>query len=302
MKISKLNGTTPQIILSIKAYLKMKKIIAEVDKECAWHGCVTREDDVYRIDDIEIYPQIVTGATVDADEEKYPLWIMQHTDEQINTMRFQGHSHVNMSTSPSGTDLAFYEDLTKQVKDYYIFIIQNKKGEYNLRLVDKENNLLYEDLTYEIDYGVNGLDDWYKEASKLIENKTYKPLVPLVKASGKDTITTTATASGSTGNNTESAILDLESVELTIPELEEEEFTLMCSIEESIFDVMNFTNNAKLKRLYDKACVQHEKFLGIIEGWHSYKMEGDKNRAIIAFNKLVDISDEIEKQLEKEGF
>lgn len=268
----------------------MRKIIAEVDKECAWHGCVTREDNTYRIEDIEIYPQTVTGATVEADEVKYPLWIIQHTDEQINTMRFQGHSHVNMAVSPSGTDLAFYDDLTKQVKDYYIFIIQNKKGEYNLRLVDKENNLLYEDLTYEIDYGVNGLDAWYKEASKLIENKTYKPSVPLVKMSGAVTTTTTKTASGSTDGD------------ISIPDLEAEEIDLMYAIEESVFGIINYSSSEKIKRLYEKACKQHDKFLGIIEGWYNYKMEGDKNRAIVAFNKLVDISEEIEQQLEKEGF
>ena len=291
MRITKLSGVTPRIILSLQAYMKMKKIIDKVDKECAWHGCVTRDGNVYRIDDIEIYPQTVTGATVEADEEKYPLWILQHTDEQINTMRFQGHSHVNMAVSPSGVDLDFYDKLTEQVKDFYIFIIQNKKGEYNLRLIDKESGLLYEDLTYEIDYGIPGLEDWYTESMKQIETKTWRKSDPLVvRASGKASTSTTMMTTGDTEDS------------VSIPELEEEEMALMYSIEESVFDVINYSSSEKIKKLYDKACKQHDKFLGIIEGWYNYKMEGDKNRAIVAFNKLVDISEEIEQQLEKEGF
>lgn len=202
MRITKIDGELPQIIFSRKAYLKMEKIIDMVSKECAWHGCVTREGNTYRIEDIEIYPQTVTGATVEADEVKYPLWVIQHTDEQINSMRFQGHSHVNMGVSPSGTDLKFYDDLTKQVKDFYIFIIQNKKGEYNLRLVDKENNLLYEDLEYEIDYEVEGLDEWYAESSKLIVEE--KPVTSVWKSSSPLEVKTSKTSTQSTVTTGES--------------------------------------------------------------------------------------------------
>lgn len=160
----------PEIIFKPLAYLKMITIINETNSECAWHGFVTRDGNKYIINDIEVYPQIVSGATVDADEEKYPLWVIQHTDEQICSMRLQGHSHVNMGTSPSGTDLAFFDDLTKQVRDYYIFIIQNKKGEFNLRLVNKEQGYILEGL----DYTIEGIDDWYNQAKELLQTKTYK--------------------------------------------------------------------------------------------------------------------------------
>lgn len=191
MKISTLKET-PQIVFSLRAYFKMKTLIEKTSTECAWHGCVTREGNKYTIEDIEVYPQYVAAATVDAIDGEYTQWMLQHTDDEISTIRFQGHSHVNMSVSPSGTDISFYEELVSQVRDYYIFLIQNKKGEYYLRFVDKESGLIYEDMEYKVDYG---MDDWYEEQAVNMKKEPVK--VPLVSSKS---VTKTSGSTDMTGS------------------------------------------------------------------------------------------------------
>ena len=96
------------------AWEKMQTLIREFDKEVAWHGIAFRGDDPekdeYTISDILVYPQEVTSATVTTDQNKYQTWLMDHEDDVFNNIRMQGHSHVNMSTSPSVVDACEYGD------------------------------------------------------------------------------------------------------------------------------------------------------------------------------------------------
>jgi len=131
------------------AYLKMLTLVREFDKEVAWHGIAHRKDDeadAYVISDILVYPQEVTGSTVNTDQEEYQMWLMNQEDDVFNNIRMQGHSHVNMGTSPSTVDTSLYERILEQLDDdmFYIFLIWNKRNEKTIKIYDLAENVLFE--------------------------------------------------------------------------------------------------------------------------------------------------------------
>lgn len=161
------------------AYLKMTTLVREFDKEVGWHGIAKRGDDPekneYFIEDIIVYPQEVTGATVNTNQQEYQDWLYALEDEQFNNLRMQGHSHVNMSTSPSGVDETLYEKFLDQLddQDFYIFLIWNKRGEKTIKIYDMAKNMYFDTSSCE----VKVLDDgsgYYKfiaDAKELVKNR-----------------------------------------------------------------------------------------------------------------------------------
>lgn len=170
----------PKIIISTQAGLKMSELVTKCSKEVGWHGFVDRIDDyTFIITDIIVYPQTVTGATVTTDELEYALWLNNFKTEEINKIRFQGHSHVNMHVSPSATDTALYNNYLVNLKndDFYIFFICNKRGEINAFLYDLKTNTKYtkEDLEIVKETDMSAWYDTVKENIKEILPKQQTP-------------------------------------------------------------------------------------------------------------------------------
>lgn len=139
-----------RIIFTPTAWIKMTTLVAGIPTEVGWHGTVKREGDDFYITDILVYPQTVTSAHVDTSEEEYMEWRDNLSDEQFNTLRFHGHSHVNFSPSPSPTDLHDQEEKISQLasvsdpeRNYYIFMIINKSLEYSIMLYDNGERSVY---------------------------------------------------------------------------------------------------------------------------------------------------------------
>ena len=150
LKIPKMEAikceTKPKIIISTTAGLKMSELVRNCDGEVGWHGFVERPDEgTFIIKDIVVYPQTVTATTVDTDETEYAIWLSQISTPDLKTMRFQAHSHVNMSCTPSGRDTDLFNKYLTSLKqdDYYIFFICNKRGEINAFLYDLKTNTKY---------------------------------------------------------------------------------------------------------------------------------------------------------------
>ena len=163
------------------AWIKMVTLVSEFDKEVAWHGIAKRGDDKskneYIVSDIMVYPQEVTGATVNTDQVKYQNWLYSFDDDTFNNIRFQGHSHVNMGTTPSAVDLTHQNSILEQLNDdmFYIFIIMNKKHDKTIKIYDFAKNMLFEtdDVTIQfIDDGL-GLCEFISSAKSMITEKTY---------------------------------------------------------------------------------------------------------------------------------
>lgn len=169
------------VFFSEKAYLKMISLIRDFNDEVAWHGTAFRSGDDtkdwYYIDDILVYPQTVTGSTVNTDQEKYQTWLMSHEDDVFNNIRFQGHSHVNMGVTPSGVDTTHQEQLLEQLEDdmFYIFMIWNKRSDVYSKIYDMKKNIMFEtsDVTIKVLDGEYALDAFLKESHELVQKKVY---------------------------------------------------------------------------------------------------------------------------------
>lgn len=170
------------VYFSAEAWAKMTMLIKEFDKEVAWHGVARRTEDEsldeYVIDDIVVYPQEVTGATVEMDTEKYALWIQENIeDERFNHIYMQGHSHVNMGTSPSSVDLNHQEEILGMLgdNDFYIFMIWNKSFASTNKIYDLKKNVMFEDkdITVKIIGQNEGLDEFIKNAKDMVKSKSY---------------------------------------------------------------------------------------------------------------------------------
>lgn len=168
------------VVFTAEAYLKMFRLIQEFSDEVAWHGIAYRDlknDSVFHITDILVYPQEVTGATVTTDQVEYQNWLMSLNDDVFDNLRMQGHSHVNMGTTPSGVDTAHQEAILNQLEDsmFYIFMIWNKSLNHNIKIFDLKNNTLYEDgdVVVKIASEKEDFDEFVKEAKDLVEKKSY---------------------------------------------------------------------------------------------------------------------------------
>lgn len=160
------------------AWAKMNALISGFDSEVAWHGFSRKDGNNYFIDDIVVYPQNVSSATVTTDQEEYEKWLAELNDDEFNSLRFQGHSHVNMSTSPSGVDTSLYDRILSQLtdEDFYIFAIWNKKGEHTVYIYDMVDNIKYD--TKDIDITVETLSGFLENAQDLVKKETYTTTSP----------------------------------------------------------------------------------------------------------------------------
>ena len=107
--------------------------------------------------------------------KKYEAWKLGLTIEQELSLRFQAHSHVNMGTSPSGTDMQNQKDFMNDIinfieanpaatesertaiNPFYIFAIMNKRQEINWFLYDYATGVLFEkeDLDFSVIFKEN---------------------------------------------------------------------------------------------------------------------------------------------------
>lgn len=175
----------PTVFVLASAYIKMMSLIKGSNKELAWYGIATRVNNNYFIEDILVYPQTVTTATVDADEEKCAKWFMELPDDVINNLKFQGHSHVGMAASPSGRDTNNWLQFANLLKptEFMILCIGNNKGDFYWNIYDKAINVYFEnkDITMVIvDDKGNSIFDWAKDSidKYIIEEKPYQYTTP----------------------------------------------------------------------------------------------------------------------------
>lgn len=141
------------------AFQKMSALVAEYSSEVQWHGVVRRIDEsTFEVYDILVPPHEVTSATVDSDPIGYNCWQMSLPDDVFNALHFHGHSHVNMTVSPSAVDNQYRKDLVSLLRTpdddqnddaFYIFLIMNKQHAWSAQIFDLKYNALYdtEDIT-----------------------------------------------------------------------------------------------------------------------------------------------------------
>lgn len=157
------------------AYMKMVALIQDTEKEVAWHGVAHRMDTPghYVISDIIVYPQKVTGTSVDMDPVEYGNWKMELEDDVVDHLCMQGHSHVRMDCFPSGTDLEHQREIVDQLDGdmFYIFMIWNKYLRYTAKIYDLKINTLFEqgDVSVQMVGANQGLAEFLTEARSMVK-------------------------------------------------------------------------------------------------------------------------------------
>jgi hypothetical protein len=103
--------TAPRILISDHAYRRMCLIVETAPKEVGWLGTVERmPSGNFYIDEIFVPEQVVSGVETDPTTDgqfKVMNELAAMGEEgmaKIERLRFWGHSHVHMMTSPSSTD------------------------------------------------------------------------------------------------------------------------------------------------------------------------------------------------------
>lgn len=153
---------SPLIVYDWTLMQQVQHFVQRVDSECHWYHTVRRETDettpgklnvYYYVDHILIPKQTVSGAEVETDALSFPMLcdeIKAKFNKDVNlynpvikAMTGWCHSHVNMNTGPSGTDIATFkkmcEDGIKQTPNQpQLMMIFNKRGEAYSRIFDPE--------------------------------------------------------------------------------------------------------------------------------------------------------------------
>jgi len=168
----------PIIYYTPEAYIKMTSLVNHCTGEVAWHGIMKElPNKTYLITDILIYPQVVSGASVDTDQQEYETWLNNLPDDVFNNLRMQGHSHVNMATTPSGADWTLYTRMLEGMTriPFYFFTIVNKRGESFNMLYDFTQNVCFEtkDILMEVLMADDtGKADWVTEQMNHVKTHT----------------------------------------------------------------------------------------------------------------------------------
>lgn len=144
------NITKPTLAIPSDIYTKMFMYVDLSPVEIEWHGLVKRdkENQIYTIYDILMFPQENTSTHTDTDDEEYMKWLMgkmSESDFPMQDLRLHGHSHVNMNVFSSATDDTYQNDLIANIDDgdYYIFMILNKKREMFVLIYDFDQQILF---------------------------------------------------------------------------------------------------------------------------------------------------------------
>jgi len=172
-----------KVRISPSAWIKMQALVIGHDKEVGWFGTVEKiAVGEYRIKDILIYPQLVSSAyvedTIDESLDEMIEWKDSLSDEEYNSRRFHGHSHVNMSVSPSSTDTESWKrfatsNAAANDKRFTIAMIMNKKMEMTWWIMDAEDSIEYKNsdivIVIEVEEGLSN-SEYYEESKKLVKD------------------------------------------------------------------------------------------------------------------------------------
>ena len=153
LSIEVLEKCAPITIIEKDALAKMKVYVDECDDEIGWLGTANKEEGFFHITDVMLFEQEVHSTTTEITPEGLSEFgeklLQQENGMDIwNSMKVWGHSHVNMSVSPSGQDNNQMEVFADNGHDFSIRIIANKKGDMALDLYDYETGVIYKNIQW----------------------------------------------------------------------------------------------------------------------------------------------------------
>jgi len=187
----------PKIVISREAYAKMWLYVDIAQEEVGWMGTAEQtEDGNFYIDRVWLLKQEVTGTETEMSNEglsELATELLNSGDQGLkdwDNLRFWGHSHVRMGTSPSGTDQRTMVMLEEAQHPWFIRGILNKLGRIEFTLFLYEENLVIEDARWTV-------EKLPAKAAKPVQSASAKDEVT-PPAKTEDDTSTDATTSGGT--------------------------------------------------------------------------------------------------------
>lgn len=168
----------PLVYYHRRAWEKMWKYIDLCSQEVGWLGTVEEiEGGNYYITDVFLLEQEVSGATTDIESDAIAHLALQLEEQGIDssTLRFWGHSHVNMGVTPSGQD----ESQTQEyIEDCHYFIrgIYNKKRDMKVDVFDVDKGLVFQrcdNKVFDPEYSTEFTEQIQAEVTEKVKQKTY---------------------------------------------------------------------------------------------------------------------------------
>lgn len=172
----------PKVLLTRQAYEDMYCLVEIVQKEVGWLGSVQKIGNNFLIKEVFLFDQESHATTCEitpdglAEFASEILATRADGMEVANSLRFWGHSHVNMATSPSGQDENQMFELANSCGDYFIRGILNKAGRMEFSLVLVEVGVIIRDVEWELYEPAENsrLLKWQREVDQKVREKVYQ--------------------------------------------------------------------------------------------------------------------------------
>lgn len=152
-----IGSNIPKIIVSKLAHTKMNLYIHGVSTEIGWLGAIEKlESGDFYISDVFLLEQEVhsTNTTITEDGQSNFIMELIQNDKKhlLDKIKFWGHSHVNMSVSPSAQDDDTLEQLKPDVDpDFFLRGIFNKRGEAKYTLYYYTHGIVLDNVKWELE-------------------------------------------------------------------------------------------------------------------------------------------------------
>ncbi len=177
-----LAGGLPRVLVTRDAYEDMYCIVDAVDKEVGWLGAVQRLGNDFLITEVFLFDQETHATTCEITPDGMAEFAMQLMSsrpdgmEVANSIRFWGHSHVNMGTSPSGQDETQLRELAASCGDFFVRGILNKSGRMEWTIVLASVGVVIRDAAWELyepAADARRRQRWEAEIATKVREKTY---------------------------------------------------------------------------------------------------------------------------------
>lgn len=178
MKVESIGDNMPVFFMNAETYSRIKNIVNLSPKEVSWFSHVEKIEDTsaYLISGAYLVEQTVSSSETEMTTEGLYKFMESIIEEKgikfYNEIRCWGHSHVDMSTGPSGQDMKQIQEFDNG--DIYIMLIINKRGEIYSALYDFKNKIRYVNVPVILYVEDNtSFEDLQKELKEKVKERSY---------------------------------------------------------------------------------------------------------------------------------
>jgi hypothetical protein len=172
------------VLISREAYARMWHFVDIAEDEVGWLGTVERlQNGGFMIEEVFLLQQEVSSAQTEISEEGVALLaeeLFTRPDglELVNKLRFWGHSHVMMGTSPSFQDDKQMDLFRDNGCEWFIRAILNKRGRMEIDIYFFESGVMFKDVPWIIYQPVDQemREEIRAEFSEKVTKRVYTPM------------------------------------------------------------------------------------------------------------------------------